>query len=281
MVCLWVMVRERFDRRGRGFTALVCAFVMAVPGPALAQGSPDELARRHFDSGAAYLEESDYDNALKAFEKAYELSKRPEILLNIATVFERKGDLAGAVRSLEEYLEAVPTGEHVETVRLRVQNLQKRIAEQGEKPADAPPPAAPPAASPPPAQAPAPTPAPAPAAPRDAPAERRPNRLPAYIALGIGGLAAGGAALSGVLAKQEYDHDKDGCAPSCTDDQVADGKTLALTSTVLTGVALVGVGVGVTLWLTSTPSEDAAVRPRIRVGMLPQGHAGADATFTF
>src|SRR3954468_7689542 len=42
-----------------------------------AQSTADDLARRHFDSGVAYLEESDYDNALKAFQKAYDLSKRP------------------------------------------------------------------------------------------------------------------------------------------------------------------------------------------------------------
>src|SRR5438045_6655545 len=61
-----------------------CIGLLSAAGQA--QSTSDDLARRHFESGAAYLEESDYDNALKAFEKAYELSKRPEILLNIATV---------------------------------------------------------------------------------------------------------------------------------------------------------------------------------------------------
>src|SRR5215203_4802990 len=71
-----------------------------------AQSTSDDLARRHFDSGVAYLEESDYDNALKAFQKAYDLSKRPEILLNVATVHERQSDLSSAVAALKAYLEA-------------------------------------------------------------------------------------------------------------------------------------------------------------------------------
>ena len=274
VVCIEVMDDQWLRRRGRGLTAAVCAFVLAFPGSALAQGSPDELARRHFDSGAAYLEESDYENALKAFQKAYELSKRPEILLNVATVHERKGDLSGAVGSLKQYLEVAPNGEHVETVKLRIQNLEKRIAEQGDKPAEAPPVApapAPPVQAPPAAVAPTPP----------APAPSRPNRVPAYIAFAVGGLAAGGAAVTGVLAKQAYDTDKDDCSPSCTDDQISDGKTLALTSTILTGVAVVGVGLGITFWLTATPSNSGSLPPRVRVGLLPQGQAGADATFSF
>jgi hypothetical protein len=275
MVCIAVMDHQWRRRRGRGLTAAVCAFVLAFPGSALAQGSPDELARRHFDSGAAYLEESDYENALKAFQKAYELSKRPEILLNVATVHERKGDLSGAVGSLKQYLEAAPNGEHVDTVKLRIQNLDKRIAEQGDKPAEAPPPAPAPAAPPPPPPAAAPPPPPPP------PVEK-PNRVPAYIALGVGGLAAGGALVTGIFAKQAYDDDKKNCSPGCSDDQIADGQGLALTSTILTGVAVVGVGLGVTLWLTATPSDSSgALPPRVRVGLLPQGQAGADATFSF
>ncbi|HVJ21724.1 MAG TPA: hypothetical protein VM686_40245, partial [Polyangiaceae bacterium] len=77
------------------------ALVTALPAAAQSSSS-DEMARRHFESGVAYLEESDYDNSLKAFEKAYELSKRPAILLNIATVQERKGDIAGAVTTLKK-----------------------------------------------------------------------------------------------------------------------------------------------------------------------------------
>lgn len=279
VVCIRVMVDAGHRRRGRRLSACLCALVLATPSAAWAQGTPDELARRHFDSGAAYLEESDYDNALKAFEKAYELSKRPEILLNIATVLERKGDLRGAVSALERYLEAAPSGEHAETVKLRIQNLQKRIDEQAaSEPAPAP------APEPAPAQAPAPAPAVAPApSPSPPPApEPRPNRLPAVIAFGIGGLAAGGAVVTGVLASSEYDDAEKSCSPRCSDAQVRDGKTLALTSTILTGVAAVGVGVGLTLWLTSSPSaESGAGTPRLRVGMLPAGHAGADATFRF
>lgn len=92
-----------------------------------AQSTSDELGRRHFESGVAYLEESDYDSAITAFQKAYDLSKRPEILLNLATVHERRGDLPSALAALRAFLAAAPDGEHADAVKLRIQNLEKRL----------------------------------------------------------------------------------------------------------------------------------------------------------
>lgn len=246
--------------------------VWLFSGAALAQSTSDDLARRHFDSGVAYLEESDYENALKAFEKAYELSKRPEILLNLATVHERQSDLPAAVASLKAYLEASPQGEHVETVKLRVQNLEKRIQEQE--------------AAKPPAPAPAPTPAPAPApAPEKVPSpplpKAEPNRVPAYIALGIGGALGGAALVTGILAKSKYDDAEGGCSPTCSDDELSSSRTLAITSTVLTGAAVLGVGLGVALLLTTESEPDSlGSRPRVDVAVGPRG-AAASAVWSF
>src|SRR5688572_26618057 len=94
-------------RRTRWLSALAAVGVLGLVQPALGQDS-DELARKHFESGVAYLQESDYENALRAFEKSYELSKRPEILLNIATVNERRNDLKGAITALEKFLATAP-----------------------------------------------------------------------------------------------------------------------------------------------------------------------------
>jgi tetratricopeptide (TPR) repeat protein len=261
------------------WSALLLAALTTAAAPAASQAGPDELARKHFESGVAYLQESDYPNALKAFEKSFELSKRPEILLNVATVHERSGDLRSAVGALERYLELAPTGAHVETVKLRIANLEKRIAEGGSdagstEPTELPPPVT--------------TPSPAPSAPPGAPVApdrapaTQPNRLPAYIAFGVGGLAAAGAVLTGVLAQSEYDDLEQRCAPNCPDDEVSSGKTLALTSTILTGVAVVGVGVGAYLFFTGQPVERAASARRWDVSLeVAPERAGARAVWRF
>ena len=257
--------------------AWVLGALAVVPARALAQtASSDDLARRHFDSGAAYLQESDYENALKAFQKAYELSKRPAILINIATVEERRGNLEGAITALKTYLELEPTGEHAETTKLRLQNLEKRASEQAVPPPVAPVPApAPTPAAPPPAPEKSAA-KPAAAAPKD---EGAPDRMPAYVAFGIGGVAALGAVVTGIMANSEYQNAKKDCSPACTDSELASGRTLATVSTIATGVAVIGAGFGVVLWLT-TPSETAASSALVRVG-LGSGGPRAEASFAF
>jgi tetratricopeptide (TPR) repeat protein len=261
----------QFELR-RAVAGVVCAAALGWPSAARADDTADELARRHFDSGAAYLEESDYDNALKAFEKAYELSHRPEILLNIATVQERRGDLAAAISALEQYLQADPNGERAETTRLRLQNLQKRLAES--PPAAAAPAAAPQAASPPPAPPPAAAPAPPPEPPP------KPNHVPAYIAFGVGGVGLVTAVVTGIVANSKYQDAKTTCSPHCSDAQISSAKSLALVSTIATGVAVVGAGVGLTLFLTSSSSPSASAAPRVRLAFGPGGPR-ATASFGF
>ena len=239
---------------------LACAGGLVWPSAAFGQSASDDLARRHFDSGVAYLEESDYENALRAFEKAYELSQRPAILLNIATVQERRGDLKAAITALDGYLQAEPNGEHAETTRLRIDNLQKRLA------AEEPPP--PPKPAPPPAVV---QPAPPPPAPPPQASHRSSGaRVAGFIVLGAGGVSAVTAVITGILANSEYQSAKDECSPRCPDSEVSKGENLAWVSTIATGVAVLGVGIGTTLILTS-PSGSASSAPVLQVGFGPSG----------
>jgi len=273
---------RKLRRPGSCLTAVALACTVALlSSRSHAQSTSDDLARRHFESGVAYLEESDYDNSLKAFEKAYELSKRPEILLNIATVRERKGDLPGAIAALKSYLEAAPQGEHVDTVKLRIQNLEKRLqtqaaAAQPPPNADAtpvPPPPSSGAASKPPAAQPAPAP------------QAEPNRLPAFIALGVGGVLAGGSLVTGLIAKSKFDDAKNSCGSSttgCSDAQLSSSRTFAITSTVMSGAAVLGVGLGIALLLSTDGDGDGvgSSRPRLDVALGPKA-AAASAAWSF
>ena len=154
-----------------------------------------------------------------------------------------------------------------------LKELEKRMQEQdAAKPA-------------PPAPAPAPAPAaapPAPAAvPPPPPPKAGPSRLPAFIALGVGGAMAGGSLVTGLIAKSKYDDAKNSCGPQCTDAQLSSSRTFAITSTVLTGAAVLGVGLGVALLLTSDDDSDVGrARPRVDVALGPQA-AAASAVWSF
>ena len=259
--------------RQRVLASIVALAMASQSATAFGQGSPDELARRHFESGVAYLQEADYENALKAFEKSFELSKRPDLLLNIATVHERKGDFKAAIASLKKYLEVEPSSEQRATVESRIANLEKRAQEP------APPPGTPPTEGPGAKPGPGPTPVTG-----DKPPVEQKSNVPAYVLLGIGGITAAGAVLTGVLANGEYNDAKDTCSPRCTDDDVSAGKTLALTSTILTGVAVVSASIGAVLYFTGKPStqEKAKPAPRFNLGLsVAPGGASAAASWRF
>jgi tetratricopeptide (TPR) repeat protein len=255
----------------------LCTALLIAPLPLGAQ-TDDENARIHFESGAAYLKQSDNESALREFQAAYALSKRPALLLNIANVYERMGKPREAVDALTKYLEEDPKTPDRTTVETRITNLKKRV---DALPAS-PPPSASSSVAPPASAAPlAPVPSsPPPEAPRSAAA---PNRVPAYIAFGVGGAAAIGAVATGLAAKAKFDKADTTCKPNCSDDTVNPIKSLALVSDVLTGVAVIGVGVGAILLFTAKPARSEAARgpkPSLRAGVGPSG-GKLEATWRF
>lgn len=234
---------------------------LGLAAAANAQTSADDMARRHFESGAAYLEQAEYEDALREFEKSFELSGRPEVLLNVATVHERLGNLDAAIEALERYLALAPEGQHAETVTIRLQNLRQRRASQPEPEAAEAEPK--PEAQPAPAERPEAPPEPEPASP---------SRLPSYILFGVAGASAIGAVVTGVVSSSEHSSAEESCSPSCSDDELSTGRTMAWTSTVLTGVAVVAAGVGVALLFTGDDTPERQARTwSFDVGAGPDG----------
>jgi len=246
---------------------------MLSPAPSVGAQSSDADARKHFEAGESYFKTSDYEGALREFQMAHRLSKRPLILLSIAAVYERMGRLQETIDSLKQYLVDEPQTKERATIELRIENLQRRVDEQkatasAPTASTEPPPVVtvpPPVAS---------TAAPPPTAPPPPPAG--PNRTPAYISWGIGGAAVVGAVVTGLIAKGKYDDADAGCAKTptgCSDDDVQPIKNMALVSTILTGVAVVGAGVGTWLFLSAkpAPTEAASIVPRLSAGASPKG----------
>ncbi len=255
----------------------VCAALLAGTVSLGAQ-SDDENARRHFESGAAYLQQSDNENALREFQAAYSLSKRPELLLNIANVYERMGRPQEAVDTLNKYLDEDPKTPKRATIETRIANLKRRT------------PSAPPSTAPAPATSAAPkiTASAAPTASSTPvttapPQQSARNRTPAYIAFGVGGAAAIGAVVTGLVAQSKFNDAEKSCKPNCSDGTVSSIESMALVSDILTGVAVAGVGVGAVLFFTAKPasSELAASPVPILAGGVAPGGARVEATWHF
>src|SRR6516164_3007783 len=122
-------------------------FQMAVVVPAVAQTlgsssyapacddskvtrSDRDRAHTVFLSGKQYLEEANYDKAISYFKDAYSIDCSVHgILPIIATAYERKGDRAGAIAALEEYVKRAPTASDREIIERRIKNLKDQLAQ--------------------------------------------------------------------------------------------------------------------------------------------------------
>lgn len=105
--------------------------------PALAQSKPDpneERAKELYQNGAMLYEEGRYDDAIVAWQEAYRLSERAELLFNIANAQERLGKYQDALDTLGRY-RAYAAADEREALDRRIRNLERRLEEQGTTPA--------------------------------------------------------------------------------------------------------------------------------------------------
>jgi hypothetical protein len=133
--------------RPAGKPFLVMSLVaIAIAVPALAEQPSDypapcdsvkvskiDVERAHtvFLSGKGFLDEANYDKAISYFKDAYGIDCSVHgILPIIATAYERKGDKAGAIVALEEYIKRAPTASDREIIERRIKNLKDQLAQE-------------------------------------------------------------------------------------------------------------------------------------------------------
>jgi tetratricopeptide (TPR) repeat protein len=263
--------------------------------------SDDERARTHFQAGRSYYDQARYAEAAREFQASYELSPHPELLLNISQAEERALNYDGAILAAERYLASNPQAKDRKTVEERIASLRvlkQRYEEGGPEPL--PPPGSdalplatqpPTAAKPPPAAAslgaaaaPPPTPSSQPAA--AAPASGDQFTIPAIVLMGTGGAALVASLATGLVAHADYKSlvrqcTNNDCPPSA-EDELDEGKTLSVLSTVLTVVGVLAAGTGGALLVLDAQNDDApAPRPgqlSLAPGSTP---ASLRATLTF
>jgi tetratricopeptide (TPR) repeat protein len=90
----------------------------------------DAEGRGLFEAGRAAFADGRYDDALDYFDRAYELSHRPELLYNIGTANDRLRRDETALAAFEEYLHEVPAAANVREVEARIRVLREEIAQE-------------------------------------------------------------------------------------------------------------------------------------------------------
>jgi tetratricopeptide (TPR) repeat protein len=234
------------------------AALLAVASAAQAQpadAARDEEARNLFQAGRVAFSDGRYDDALSYFEKAYELSGRPELLYNVGTAADRLRRTEQAVAAFEQFLAEVPEDaanrkevesrvgllkQELEERRLREEELARREAESAARSEEAPPP------------------------PSYGPFE---GRRFTWVALGLSAAAAGAATYFFIDQRRAYDRLLEGCgAPGsiCTQEDIdASGGPRSITLyRAFLGVSLGALATAFVLYVLESPARRDAKREK-------------------
>ncbi|MGE0787254.1 MAG: hypothetical protein AB7S26_16400 [Sandaracinaceae bacterium] len=110
---------------------LALALVASTAGLARAQDDAvvahDDEAHALFEAGVAALAAGRFDEAYDRFQRAHELSGRPEMLYNVGAAADRAGRDADALVAYEAFLASLPHAENLAFVQARIAVLRERI----------------------------------------------------------------------------------------------------------------------------------------------------------
>ncbi|MEM9067869.1 MAG: tetratricopeptide repeat protein [Myxococcota bacterium] len=233
---------------------LVLALTCAMSSFAHAQEEPDR-GRLHFQAGASYYEAGDYEDALREFQRAYELSQRDELFYNLSLCHQQLGNLEQASSFLRQYLESVSDIPNRANLERRLENFQERM------------------------QAPDDDPGPI-VAPPEEEEEDDPEvggaNVPAIVGFSIAGAGALMLGVSGGLAlAKRGELDDEECRPNCPSSDVDSLRRRAIFADIGLGLAAAGAVVGV-IFLIVGGGDDDSDEARVRVEPYADRHsAGA------
>lgn len=94
-------------------------------GRAQAQNAK-ELAKKHYSQGQEYFEDGRFAEAEAAFQRAYDASPHPIVLVSIAESRAGQGDFGGAVRAFERYLKDSPNASDRAKIEARINEIKAK-----------------------------------------------------------------------------------------------------------------------------------------------------------
>ncbi len=210
-----------------GFSLLVPVCSLAQNGapstttPSITTAATDMVARRLFLAGREAFVRGDYATAERMWERAFALSGRSVLLLNVATARERLGRFEEAARALRDYLWLEPRNRRRETIERRIEALRRRVAlRQGVDP----------------------------------------RGWPMWTAAGGAALLGIGAALLYASAQQRYAELASGCGArraGCAEEAIASVASRVTWSRVLLGLSVASAGTAAALWWFGGQRADA------------------------
>lgn len=103
--------------------------------PPVVSPQEQDKALGHYDSALTHWESKEWDRARSDFQNAYNITKLPDLLINLALVSKKQGKLNDSIGYLEAYIENCPNAPDLDKARQKIDELKIAIAiEAGKNP---------------------------------------------------------------------------------------------------------------------------------------------------
>jgi len=192
----------------------------------------DEAARILFQEGTRAYDAGRFDEARRRYENAFELSRRPELLYNIAQCHDRLDERPQALEFYQRFVTELPESSRAAVVNSRIEVLRRSLAEAG-SPDEANDPEGEEASD----------------VPEDAAPDESRSLVGPITAFAVGGAGLITFAVAGIIAGARYGDAEAECnATGCNEDSLSGVQTAALVADIGLGVGIAGAAVGV-IWL--------------------------------
>ena len=111
-------------------SASITAAAQPSPPPTADQDQKRAQAKALYEQGLSYYNLGEFDQAIAAFRKSYELTQAPGLLFNIAQAFRLKKDYEQATYFYQTYLRLQPDAANRADVEARLAEMQQALEEQ-------------------------------------------------------------------------------------------------------------------------------------------------------
>lgn len=103
--------------------------------PPVVSPADQEKAMRFYDSAVIYWESKEWNRARSDFQNAYNISKLPDFLINLALVSEKQRKFNDSIGYLEGYIDNCPNAPDLDKARQKIEDLRiAQAIEEGKNP---------------------------------------------------------------------------------------------------------------------------------------------------
>ncbi len=112
----------------RSTIAFALAFVCLLPAAPARAATPDEqIAKAHFQTGEGYFGAGRYEQAVREFLEAYRLSRKVDLLWNIARCYQHMDDPGRMTSYYKQYLAARPAAQDRAQIEAEIARAAPRV----------------------------------------------------------------------------------------------------------------------------------------------------------